>query len=68
MRDKNKKRETKKFVAFVETAYRIDPRIITMKQREKVRGVTRGQQIAGGVARGAHRIELCCSRGATRAH
>eukprot|EP00240_Pyramimonas_obovata_P005160 CAMPEP_0118935512 /NCGR_PEP_ID=MMETSP1169-20130426/15681_1 /TAXON_ID=36882 /ORGANISM="Pyramimonas obovata, Strain CCMP722" /LENGTH=415 /DNA_ID=CAMNT_0006878559 /DNA_START=102 /DNA_END=1345 /DNA_ORIENTATION=+ len=35
MREKNKKKETKKFTAFVETAYRIDPRIIAMKQREK---------------------------------
>ena len=44
MREKNKKKEVKKLSAFVETAYRIDPRIIAMKQREKVRDYERGAE------------------------
>jgi hypothetical protein len=36
LREKNRKKEIKKFLAFVETAYKIDPRIIAIKAAEKV--------------------------------
>jgi len=35
LREKNRKKEIKKFLAFVETAYKIDPRIIAIKAAEK---------------------------------
>lgn len=35
LREKNKKKEDKRMMAYVETSYKLDPRILAMKQREK---------------------------------